>query len=74
MVQIMTDNLSPKEELKIKEQEELMLKDLSENLESFGKSGSDLLPILQAGRALSAQLPHPKQQSARPRRVSKHPG
>ena len=44
---IMTDNLIPEEEQKIKEQEELMLKDISEKLGSFGKSGSDLLPILQ---------------------------
>ena len=47
MVENMTDGLSPEEEKKIKEQEELMLKDISERLESFGKSGGDLIPILQ---------------------------
>lgn len=43
----MNDALSPEEESKIKELEELMLKDISRSLESFGKSGSDLIPILQ---------------------------
>ncbi len=47
MVQNMNDELSPEEEQKIKEQEERMLKDISERLESFGKTGSDLIPVLQ---------------------------
>jgi NADH-quinone oxidoreductase subunit E len=47
MVEVMTDDMSPEEKKKIKEQEELMLKDISERLESFGKAGSDLIPILQ---------------------------
>lgn len=43
----MNNNLTPEEQQKIREQEELMLKDISGRLKTFGKSRGDLIPILQ---------------------------
>ena len=39
--------LSPQEEKKIKEQEELMIVDIAERLKSFGRSTGDIIPVLQ---------------------------
>ena len=39
--------LSPEEEKKIKEHDELMIADIAERLQTFGKSTGDIIPVLQ---------------------------
>ena len=41
------NDLSPEEEKKIREQEELMIADIAERIKSFGRSAGDIIPVLQ---------------------------
>jgi NADH-quinone oxidoreductase subunit E len=41
------NDLSPEEEKKIREQEEMMIADIAEQLKSFGRSSGELIPVLQ---------------------------